>query len=87
MKFTKVIKANKKDFIEQLQDYVDDKIYDCDTLLIKLQQDLNNKIDNAKQVFDHRIEIEEALDIEFGKLAELLNNRVAKIKDILENLK
>lgn len=87
MKFTKVIKANKKDFIEQLQDYVDDKIYDCDTLLIKLQQDLNKKIDNAKQVFNYRIEIEEALDIEFGKLAELLNNRVAKIKDILEKLK
>lgn len=87
MKFTKVIKANKEDFIEQLQDYVDDKIYDCDTLLIKLQQDLNKKIDNAKQVFDYRIEIEEALDIEFGKLAELLNNRVAKIKDILEKLK
>lgn len=87
MKFTKIIKANKEDFIEQLQDYVDDKIYDCDTLLIKLQQDLNKKIDNAKQVFDYRIEIEEALDIEFGKLAELLNSRVAKIKDILENLK
>lgn len=87
MKFTKLVKANKENFIEQLQDYTDNKMYDCGTLLIKLQQDLNNKIDNAKDVFNYRIEIEEALDIEFEKLAKLLNDKSAKIKDILEKLK
>lgn len=87
MKFTKIIKASKEDFIEQLKDYLDDKMYDAGDPFLKIQDRLMSLIFKSKYVFDNRIEVEHSLENEFAKLIKMIDAETERLKSIIGRLK
>ena len=87
MKFTKLVKASKEDFVEQLKDYLDDKMYDVGDPFLKIQDRLMSLIFKSKYVFDNRIEVEHSLENEFAKLIKMIDAETERLKSIVGRLK